>query len=874
MQKKRKDEETVNKKNKVIKITVFIVFLIVLASTVSFGVFTFLKNIDKRDNANNLTFLGIMEDGTYYVQDAPKNIRFQVDSEDNSLYKITNSNGENVNAKIVVNNGKKFIQAENNYNEGETYLLELSEGINFTDDALKYAKTLKFNITEKEKANYELNENVKKDIDTSNLKVQENDGVKTVDISNTEYKTNDILIINNYPYKIDSIENNIANLSQPDLSDIYKDIDLHKKDYINFNNIEINDEFKGQIEVSVKNSEFYKLLESQVYAAEDVKTSINIIPSGNNLKMEIEIKIAPQGTPFLGIQSLKEHGVKFKFTVDLTSEYIADVQLGKNVDMGVTTNEKIKFDVEIYSNNKFFKGVSDLSDEEYAKTVQDLFTKLEQAELDRTEGKAKLISGIEVPTGIWGLNVYFDVYFQTSIAIQLNATYNQTLEFKQVAGINGDSNGLKPYSNGIVVNSTIEVGFQGKAETKVGIGLDVGLSFLSKDFAHAGLGIEMGIYDGAYALINSEVKSGEKLSANVMANMRMEAGVYFELKYSAAIDFKIYKISNEGSIAEARKPLLKAGSDEIVKGIESSPSTIYVQDGKANVPTIYRNIKNLNTKEEKKEDCTSEIEFTNVDNSKIEIVNGKLNLQSNDTKSIFATYKTTWGIYTIEIPVSSTPVQETNTNTNTNLNKSGTSLGTATTGASVEDIYKNFIRTKKYREYTSNAEGWKKFNSKTNKQEEAFVERYAILDINKDGTPELLCETDLMDFDKVWKSTLIVTFNKSTNQLVLVDDIYSYTSLAYDNVDQTVRYANVRANSYIGSYTSYKLVNNQLEAYKTYGYDISGTVGSDAYGSYPAVIYMKNYATGEEKNYNTVQELSEEMLKNTSQINYINVSNL
>ena len=858
------------KKNKVIKISLFIVFLIILAGTVSFGVFSFLKNIDNRDNANNLAYLGIMEDGTYYVQDAPKNIRFQVTSDDNSLYKITDSNGESVSSKIVASNGKKFIQADNNYSEGETYLLELSDGINFTDNALKYAKTLKFNITEKEKADFELNENVKKNVDTSNLKVQDNNGVKTVDISNTDYKQNDILIINNYPYKIDSIENDVANLSKPDIADIYKDIDLHKKDKINFDNIEINDEFKDQIEVGVKNSEFYKLIESQVYAAEDVKTDVNIVPNGNNLKMEIEIKVVPQGTPFLGIQSLKEHGVKFKFTVDLTSEYVADVKLGKNIDMGAVTNEKIQFDINIYSNNKFFKGVSDLSDEEYAKTVQDIFTKLEQAELDRTEGKAKLISGLEIPTGIWGINVYFDVYFQTSIAIQLNATYNQTLEFKQVAGINGDSNGLKPYSNSVVVNSSIEVEFQGKAEAKVGIGLDIGLSFISKDFAHAGLGMEMGMYDGAYALINSKVKSGEKLLASVMANMRMEAGIYFELKYSAVIDFKVYKISAEGSIAEARKPLLKAGTDEMVKSIEASPSTIYVQDSKANVPTIYRNIKNLNTKEERKEDCTAEIEFTNVDNSKIEVVNGKLNLQSNDIKSIFATYKTTWGIYSIEIPVSKTPVQE----TNMSPNKSGTSLGTATSGASVEDIYKNFIRTKKYREYTSKVESWKMYNSKTKKHEEALVQRYAILDINKDGTPELLCETNLMDFEEAWKSTLVVTYNKSTNQLVLVDDIYSYASLVYDNIDQTVRYSNIRPNYYIGSYTSFKLVNNRLQAYKTYGYDISGTSGNDVYGSYPAVIHMENYATGEKKDYNTVQELSEEMRKNTSEINYIDVSNL
>ena len=274
-----------SKKNKIIKISGFIIFLIILATAVSFGVFTFFKSIDNRDNANNLAYLGIMEDGTYYVQDAPNNIRFQVTSEDNSLYRITNSNGEKVSSKIVADNGKKFIQAENNYNEGETYLLELSEGINFTDNAIKYAKTLKFNITEREKSDYELNENVKRDINTSNLQVQENNGVKTVDISNTEYKTNDILIINNYPYKIDSIENNIASLSKPDLSDIYKDLDLHKKDNINFNNIEINDEFKDQIEVGIRNSEFYKLLESEVYAAEDVKTGIKFIP--NNLPLTI-----------------------------------------------------------------------------------------------------------------------------------------------------------------------------------------------------------------------------------------------------------------------------------------------------------------------------------------------------------------------------------------------------------------------------------------------------------------------------------------------------------------------------------------------------------------------------------------------------------
>ena len=67
-----------DKNKKILKISGFILFFIILATTVSFAVFTVLKNIDNRDNADNLAYLGIMEDGTYYVQDAPKNIRLQM----------------------------------------------------------------------------------------------------------------------------------------------------------------------------------------------------------------------------------------------------------------------------------------------------------------------------------------------------------------------------------------------------------------------------------------------------------------------------------------------------------------------------------------------------------------------------------------------------------------------------------------------------------------------------------------------------------------------------------------------------------------------------------------------------------------------------
>lgn len=852
------------RKNKKLKIFLFIIFLVILAVGVAGGVFTYLRKIDKRDNANSLVYLGVMEDGTYYAQDVPKDIRFQVDSEDTSLYKLINTNNEEVSSTIVKNNNKKFIQAESTYDEGETYVLELSEGINFTDKALKDARKLEFSITESEKANYEISDKVKTNVSSDDLQVEEKNGNKTVSIKNTDYKQDDILIIDNYPYKIESIEDETATLTRPDLSEIYTSLDLYQKGEINFDEVVANDEFKDQIEIGVKESDLYTFLESKVYAADDLKSSVTLIPDGDNLKIEIEINVAPEGEKFLGIQSLKEHGIKFKFSVELSSEYIADVELGKNIDMGVTTSQKISCGIEVYSKNKFFKGVSGLSDEEYAKTVQDIIEQLEQAEEDKASGKASLIKGIEVPTGIWGLNVYFDVYFQTSIAMQLNAEYNQTLEFKQVCGLSGDTDDIKPYSSNSVVNSSIEFEFQGKAETKVGLGIDAGLSFISKDFAQVGLGIEMGIYDGVYAIANVGVKTGESNSANAVANFRAEAGIYAEIKYSASIDFFIAKIAKEGSIVEARKPLLIAGTDEITTSIESSTSTIYVSNNKASVPTIYRNILNLNTKETRKEECTSNVGFTKTDGSKIEVTNGKLNLGSNNEKSIFAVYTETLGIYTIEIPLSAKKSTSTTSTSNTEFSSNAS-------GSSVEDIYKNFLKTKQYREYTTKQDSWKKYNSTTKSFENLDVERYAMLDINKDGTPELLCEGNTDDTSSQWVDTLIVTYNKSTNQLILVADIYSYVSLGYNSVDKTVQHSSVRPNYYTTGVISYKMKNNQLKKYKMFSVDISGTEGG---GGYDAVLEVKNYETGKETKYNSKEEVYDEMQKNVSEINYIDVSNL
>lgn len=878
----KNEEKNSKKTNNKIKTSLFIIFLIILAIGVSTGVFAYLQKINKRDNANSLVYLGIMQDGRYYAQDVPKDIRFQVDSEDASLYNITSTNGEQIPSKIVKSSGKKFIQADRNYDEGKTYILELSEGINFTDEALKNARKLEFKITRKEVAEYELTDNVKKT--DNDIQIQEKDGNQVISITNTDYKVNDIIFTNDNAYKIKSIDDNdIAIVVKPALDEIYKSINYYNAEKINFDNIKINKEFEDQIILAFKETSFFKGLQSVVYA-DEITPTVRIIPNGAEILFKISIDLSPEKTKCLDIKSLDEHGVKFDLNVKLKAEAIKDIQGLSYINFGINMTEEFDLNIDIYSKSTIFEGIKDLSDDEYMKSVQEIIQKIESAENDSTSGKAH-ISGIEVPTPIEGINVYMDIYLQTLMEMQLNLAYNQKLTLKQSAGILYDGNSLSPYSNISSPDSSISFEALGKANMEFGLGFDIGISLVSKDFAHIGIGEEIGFYTDVFSTCKVDAKTGDTSSTNMYMRGKMEAGIYNRVKYSAYLDLLIKKFEKSGNLVDIKAPLLKLGSDEITVGIETEPKTLYVHDKKADIPKVYKNILNISTKQIRKEECTIEVEFTNVDGSKIETSVGKLNLGSNDEKNIFAVYKETLGIYTLEIAVSSKPAQDKTQNSsdanNSNQNatqgsnttgKAGKTLTNEVKGNSVEEIYKNFLKTKKYKEYTSKQkESWKKYNSSSKKFVDADVERYAILDINKDGTPELLCEASQDDFSREWVWTLIVTYDKSKNQLILVADIYSYCSLKYNSVNKTVQYSSVRPNNYIVSVESYRIDKNTLKPYMLFGYDTSGTEGG---GGYDAVYIVENVQTGKKLNCSSKEEVSNEIMKNTSDINYLSISNL
>lgn len=550
-----------DKKKQSNKIIIFIVIIVALLAAVGvgFGTFFILKNNSNRNVKNNSTYMGILEDGTYYIAKANKNIRFQIDNTDKSTYKLTDSEGNEIETTIRNEDDKILIEGLSSYEEGKTYTLELLSA-NFTEDILKDAKKVMFKIEESEKQKYKLNNNVK--VVENNIEVSNIDGLKTLDVSNIDIKQNDIILLKDYTqaYKVSNIENNTATLETPDLADIYNEYDIHKEYKVDFRKIEINDEFKDQIKLGVKQTAIYQFLVNEVYAEDDVDVEVNLSNSGTNLLLNIIITAKANGDSFLGIKALSNHDLRLTFKIGIGCDFIADIQKDMNINLDSTLTESLSYDISLENTGTIIEGVdTNLPDDEYMKSIQEIVSKLESATEDETGGKAR-IGGIEVPTSVPGLNVYFDVYLQTQLGLDINFKYNQTIEMKQNVGILISKDEINYYSNTNTKDSNISMEAYGKANLKVGAGFDIGLSIISKDIAHIDIGDELGLYGELFATMKTSYNQTNNNYNNQMMG-KIEAGLYVDVNFSAGIDVFFYKKDINAKLLSKKFPILNLGKE-------------------------------------------------------------------------------------------------------------------------------------------------------------------------------------------------------------------------------------------------------------------------------------------------------------------------
>lgn len=566
MSKENNNKSTTKNNKKLYAILIFIA--IILIACISVEAYIYVKTSNRADSVNNLEYVGILEDGTYYISKAPKNIRFQINSTDNNSYTLKDEKENIIETRIISEKGKNLIEAANNYNEGETYYLELVN-TNFTEERFKDAKKVKFKIEEPEKANYTLSDKVK--FVSSDMEIQNQDGVKTIVLNNNEYSPNDILIKGNEnefndAYKISEIKDGVAYLTAPEIAEIYEDIDLYKEYQVNFQNVEINEEFKDQIKVGVKKSALYQFLVNESYAADNTDVNITVNKGDNNIKIGITITVPASGRAFLGIPALANHDVNFNFTIDLTSNTITDIQKDSNVGLDVSITEKIDFGISLTSKENVVKGTEGISEEEYEKVIKKLIKQLQCSSMDTTEGDPR-ITGMKYNMGIPGIDVYFDIYFPVSLSMQVNLAYNQHIEFKQNMGIiMNEKEEVTPYSTIAMTSATSDFNMVGKAELKAGLGVNIGISFISKDFAHIGFSDEVGIYGDAFVTAKITYNN---LNQNINTDFvgKVEFGIYNKAQIDAGINIFFLKQDYNQVLEESKNPIIQLGNDQLVKEV-------------------------------------------------------------------------------------------------------------------------------------------------------------------------------------------------------------------------------------------------------------------------------------------------------------------
>lgn len=547
-------EKILQKKS--VKIALFVLFLTIIAIGTSSGVFFYLKNKNSSEfQKNATTYYAVFDDGTYYIPKAEPNIKFAIDSDDLNSYKLTNLNGETVETNIIESKGKKYIQANQKYIEGETYQLQL-ETANFTEEALKNAKKVEFKIKEPQKAKYQMSENVVI-IDSEDINIEDESKIK---VKNRDLKEGQIILVGNKKdikeaYRVTKIDGEFATVEKPEISEIYNSVDLYKEGKINFDNLKINENAEVEIEKNIKESSLYKFLSTEVYATDDISPKITFTANGNKMGIDVELAFKADGKNKMGLDSLKEHDLIIKISYEVSTDYIVDVKkdFSINYDMAVKTTGGVE--VELKSGNEYLKGISDISEEEYSKSVKEITQKLENEIPDVSENSID-IGAVEVPTGIPGINVYLDIYFQTQLSLQINLKYKGQVETIQHTGFVMNKNEKRAYQNASQINASHEFTAVGKAEIKVGIGLDGGISIINKDIAHAGVGVELGTYNEYFATIKVEyTEENNNLDSGIYA--KIELGIYLKVKLECSVDVVFFKTEYKADLNEIKYPVFK-----------------------------------------------------------------------------------------------------------------------------------------------------------------------------------------------------------------------------------------------------------------------------------------------------------------------------
>lgn len=176
------------------------------------------KEASKYDLASVIDKVYEADDGSKYIRGLSDNIGFEVSSKD-VKFRLLDSEGNEVEAKIIEVDGKFYVVPVNGFTKGETYSLEiLDDSGTFVSDKLATSNKFSFSIANDASNNFTYADGVKP-VATSNIVKKTT--MKKVNVSGSNAKVGDVVYLKNDDgstlgsYVINSIDDDgVASVSQ------------------------------------------------------------------------------------------------------------------------------------------------------------------------------------------------------------------------------------------------------------------------------------------------------------------------------------------------------------------------------------------------------------------------------------------------------------------------------------------------------------------------------------------------------------------------------------------------------------------------------------------------------------------------------------
>ena len=517
--KEKQNKVNLDKKKKLL----ILILAIVLVAVIGITIFFVLRNDDEYKLADVEPTISTLEDGTYYIFGSPNNQTFEVETKDNFTYKIVDEENNEVKVSTTKKDNKVVINApEKLYEEGKTYTLTITNGT-FTEEDLKEATTVSFSIVRKSKQTSELNENVKSVSSETNI-VSETDDKITL-TSETEYKTGDIILIDNQKaYKVEKAENGTYQLTIPAISEVFDEIDYYGSAYLNLSEFEENEEIEEYLIAYAEENLIDKII-PKVNAASKISVDCEWSKKREALVATIHIETNP-GDKVFKKSFLEHHKLSFDYEVELKVKFDYDIHddyIDVNFTLQITNTPSFTLETQSETLDKIKDGLKAYTAGENALAL--LKSDYKAVEKD-TKKLKQTVGTVPIPTPLWFFTAELDfgLIMEFDVKANMNATLTNTN--KITIGVNSEKGvyGKTKYTN------KIDASAFGEASMRLGSQMDLEASLLG--MVEVSGGIKGGIYGNATLDIKSEV-SDDKLSANLLATTK--AGLFSTIVVEAKV---------------------------------------------------------------------------------------------------------------------------------------------------------------------------------------------------------------------------------------------------------------------------------------------------------------------------------------------------